>query len=60
LNTVADKINECSSGAAKVNWVTGAIDAVGEPMDTGKQLNSDERKMLRVDGKVGIICGAIK
>ena len=60
LNAVADKINECSPSAAKVDWVVGVIDTVGEPVDMGKQLTPEERKMLRVNGKVGIVCGAIK
>jgi len=60
LNSVADKINECSPGAARVDWLIGGIDTIGEPMDVGKQLTPDERKMLRVNGKVGIACGAIK
>lgn len=60
LNAAANKINDCSPGAARVDWLVGKIDTVGEPVDPAKQLTQDERKMLRVNGKVGFVCGAIK
>jgi hypothetical protein len=56
LHALADKINECSPGAASVDWVIGEVNTNGEPMGPGVELTADERRMLGANGKVGYLC----
>jgi len=61
-SALVDKINAggCSPEAAKVDWVTGMVETIGEPGDPRYALTSDEKRILKTNGKVGLLCGAVK